>query len=230
MIIGNGLIAKGFKPYEGITTCLIFASGVSHSKSCTQKDFQREQDMLMAAIKANPSKKLVYFSTTSVNDPDLRETAYVQHKLEMEALVCMHAAQWQVFRLSNIAGAADNPTTILNFLYQNIRYGHRFQLWKYSERNIIDITDVYRVCDHILQKGLFPNTVVNIANPSNYPVSYIVKCIEIFLEKKAVYDEIAKGSSFGIDVAEIYPLYSELSIGFDEDYLPALLHKYYYRP
>jgi len=230
MIIGNGLIANGFRPYEGIDTFLIFASGASHSKSCTPDDFRREQELLMAAIRANPSKKLVYFSTTSVNDPDLRETPYVIHKLEMEAQVRIHAAQWQVFRLSNAVGASGNPTTVLNFLYHNICFGHRFQLWKYSERNIIDVADVYRVCNHILQKGLFPNAVVNIANPSNYPVSYIVRCIESFTGRQAIYEEIAKGSSFGIDVADIFPLYDELHIGFGENYLPALLHKYYSRP
>jgi nucleoside-diphosphate-sugar epimerase len=230
MIIGNGLIANGFSEYEPSETFLIFASGVSHSKSCTPGDFGRERQMLSSAIKANPSKKLVYFSTTSVNDPDLRETPYVVHKLEMEGLIRQSAAQWQVFRLSNAVGASDNPTTVLNFLFNSISLGHRFQLWKFSERNLIDIADIFRVCDHILQKALFSNAVVNIANPSNYPVSYIVKNIERFTGRQAQYDEIAKGSSFGIDVADIFPIYDELNMEFGEKYLPGLLKKYYSRP
>lgn len=229
MIIGKGLIAREFKKYATLDDYLVFASGVSHSKSCTPEDLQRERLLFLSSVNAHPTRKVIYFSTTSVNDPDLRETPYVLHKLAMEALVRSHAAQWQIFRLSNLAGASDNPSTVLNFLYHSIHEGRPFQLWKYSERNIIDVSDVYHICDHILQKGLFPNTVVNIANPSNYPVNYIVRCIEGFTGRKAVCEEIEKGSSFGIDVADILPLYGELHIGFGDHYLPGLLQKYYSR-
>jgi nucleoside-diphosphate-sugar epimerase len=230
MIIGKGLIAREFSNYSALDDYLVFASGVSNSKSCTPADLQRERQLFLSTVKSHPSRRLIYFSTTSVNDPDLRETPYVIHKLEMEALVRTHAAHWQIFRLSNLAGASDNPNTVLNFLYHNIHNGHPFQLWKYSERNIIDVSDVHRVCDYILQKGLFPNTVVNIANPSNYPVGYIVRCLEEYTGRKAIYEEVPKGSSFGIDVADIFPIYDELHMGFGEHYLPGLLQKYYPRP
>lgn len=229
MIIGKGLIAREFKKYETLENYLVFASGVSNSKFCTPEDLLRERQLFLSTVREHPSKKLIYFSTTSVNDPDLRETPYVIHKLEMETLVRTHAAQWQIFRLSNLAGTSDNPNTVLNFLYHSIRQGHPFHLWKRSERNIIDVTDVYHACDYILQKGLFPNTVVNVVNPSNYPVNYIVRCIEDFTGKKAVCDEIEKGSSFGIDVTGILPIFKELQIAFGDHYLPDLLKKYYSR-
>ena len=103
MVIGNGLIAKEFKRYEDNDTFLVFASGVSHSKSCTPDDFRRERELFTTAVHANPSKKVVYFSTTSVDDPDLRETPYVVHKLAMEGLVRQLASEWHIFRLSNLA-------------------------------------------------------------------------------------------------------------------------------
>jgi len=227
MVIGNGLIAREFKQYEDNDTFLIFASGVSHSKSCTPDDFRREHELFTTTVHAHPTKKVVYFSTTSIDDPDLRETPYVTHKLAMERLVRQLAPQWQIFRLSNLAGASANPSTLLNFFYLNILERRPFQLWKYSERNIIDVQDVHRVVDHILQNGLFPQTVVNIANPSNYSVSYIVTSIEAFTGVKGVYQEIDKGSRFHIDLAHAEVLYRQLHMQFEAGYLAGLLKKYY---
>src|SRR5882757_4127080 len=111
MLIGKGLVARNFTRYEELDEFLVFASGVSNSKSCTPEDFRRERELLMASIRAHPSKKAVYFSTSSVNDPDLRETPYVLHKLDMEDQVRQYARQWHIFRLSNLAGASGNMTT-----------------------------------------------------------------------------------------------------------------------
>lgn len=227
MVIGNGLIARSFEQYTSSEEWVIFASGVSNSKTSVPADFEREAQLLAGTIAGNVAKKIVYFSTSSVNDPDLQDTEYVQHKLRMEGLIQGKAQQYNIFRLSNLAGFSNNPHTVLNFFYQHIIEQLPFELWVNSERNIIDVADVFITVDHVLQNGLFPNQCINIANTENYPVKYIVQTIERFCKKKAIYEEKRKGSTFTIDLAAILPVYRALNVRFDHDYLPALLEKYY---
>lgn len=230
MVIGKGLVARNFSQYETQDDFLIFASGVSNSKACTNEDFLREKELLSQTLKAHPSKDLVYFSTSSILDPDLKETPYIRHKLNIEDLIRSQHARYHIFRLSNLAGHSDNPATVINFLYGAIIHHHHFDLWGKSERNIIDTADVYRIANHILQNGLFLNEVINIANKENYPVKYIVNCIEEHTRSKANFTEIDKGGRFIIDVSAILPICDHLGIGFGASYLPQLLNKYFPRP
>lgn len=227
MIIGNGLIARSFKRYESVGNWIIFASGVSNSKTSTDADFDRERKLLTDTLQANPASRIVYFSTCSITDADLQATAYVRHKISMEALIENSAARYNIFRLSNLAGSSENPHTVLNFFFKHIMEDQRFDLWVNSERNIIDVEDVVKTADHILQNKLYPNQVINIANTHQYPVKYIVQTMEHFCKKKAIYEEKIKGSKLAIDLKEVLPIYEALNIRFDQNYLPALLAKYY---
>jgi len=227
MIVGHGLMAKAFSGYQQNEKVLIFASGVSDSKFSAQDAFNRERDLLAHTIYENKTKKLVYFGTCSVNDPDLQNSIYVQHKMDMEKVIQLSGIEYSIFRLPNVAGFSGNPNTILNFLYSHIANKKPFDLWKNSERNVIDITDVFNTVDHVLKNDLFTNNIVNIANTNNYPVRYIISCIEHFCDEKAIYTEIEKGVKFSIDLADILPVYSLLNIEFGDGYLPHLLEKYY---
>jgi len=227
MVIGTGLIATTFDSYRHAPAILIFASGVSNSKSSTAADFDRERQLLITAIQQHPQVRIVYFSTSSINDPDISHTPYIVHKMAMESLLRAEAKSYSIFRLSNLAGASANPYTILNFLYNAIHNGIPFDLWKNSERNIIDAEDVFRIADFILRHHLFENDTVNIANIHNYPVPYMVASIEKFCHKKAVFTEKEKGSTFEIDTTAIRDIIASLDIRFDEQYLPAVLKKYY---
>lgn len=227
MVIGKGLVARNFVKYASIDEFLIFASGVSNSKSCTPEDVLREQVLLTNALKEHPSKIIVYFGTTSVYDPDLLSTPYIRHKLQMEDLVRSRANRYQIFRVSNLAGLSENPNTILNYFYSCITFDRPFTLWKRAERNIIDVDDVFRICDTLLGTGQFMGRTVNIANQENYPTPYMVRCIEAFTHKKARYTIEEKGEKFTIDISDILPTVRSLGITFGEDYLPKLLNKYY---
>jgi nucleoside-diphosphate-sugar epimerase len=227
MVIGNGLIAKSFHSYKTKDDFLIFASGVSDSKNSKENEFKKEHDLLKEAIQNNSQKKIIYFSTCSVTDTELKETLYVKHKINMENLIRKTSSQYHIFRLSNLAGFSNNPNTILNFFYFHIVEGKHFDLWKNSERNIIDVEDVYRVADYILTNNLFLNQIVNVANIYNYSVNYIIKCIENFTGKKAIFTEKEKGAKLFIDVSDVKPLLELLKIEFTKDYLHQLLVKYY---
>lgn len=227
MVTGTGLIATTFKSYRDLPDILVFGSGVSNSKSSLPADFDRERQLLQTAIRTHPSAKIVYFSTSSINDPDIRDTPYIVHKMAMESLIKQAAASFTIFRLSNLAGSLGNPYTILNFFYQHISQGIPFDLWKNSERNIIDAEDVFSIADYILHHRLFENDTVNIANPHNYPVPYIVKSIEAFCHKKGVFTEREKGSTFEIDTTAIRGIITSLNLQFGDRYLLRLLEKYY---
>ena len=229
MIIGNGLVARAFETYRDDEKVVIFASGVSDSKNSTAEGFERETRLLTHAIHNNKDKTLIYFGTTSVNDPDLANSAYVQHKLAMEGLILLSGISFHIFRLPNLAGSSNNPNTVLNFLYACVENDKPFDLWVQSERNIIDIDDVYKTAHYIIQQAVFTNKIVNIANAKNYPVKYIVSCIETFCGKKALYREVAKGSVFNINLTGTIDIYASLGITFNQHYLPGILQKYYSR-
>lgn len=227
MVIGRGLIASVFSPYQEQDRFVIFASGVSDSKTTRSEEFDREFNLLKEAITANPGKTFVYFSTCSVYDPDLKENAYIKHKLRLEEYIQGHAGSYHIFRVSNIVGHTGNPATVVNFFYHHIREGRSFNLWVDSVRNLIDIDDVFRVVDHILQQGLFKNQVVNIANADDYRVKDIVAALESATGLKAHYTTFQKGMPFRIDITQILPLLEELGVGFGEGYLLHVITKHY---
>ncbi|HEX4849266.1 MAG TPA: NAD-dependent epimerase/dehydratase family protein, partial [Puia sp.] len=169
----------------------------------------------------------VYFGTCSVYDHLLNQSSYVKHKLAMEKLVRDNHDHYHIFRISNLAGHTSNTHTVLNFFVQHIISGEIFYLWKNASRNIIDLDDAFSICHEILQKDLFRNEIVNIANPSNYPVVQIIESIEKVLQKKGHYELIDKGSNPEIHTEQIRALISDLSIQFDSTYLCRTIKKYF---
>ena len=227
MVVGNGLIARGFQDYADDDTVIIFASGVSNSANTDIAAFNREQRLLEDTIAANKHRKIVYFSTCSIYDPSLQHSAYVQHKLAMENIIAASHNDYLVFRISNLAGKTDNPHTVFNFFIQHIESGKPFQVWKKATRNIIDISDALLICGHIINNSLFSNQVVNIANPVNYPVIDIVTTIEHYFGKKGNYTLVDKESNPIIDIHPIDKIITDLAINFDRNYLERTIKKYF---
>ena len=91
----------------------------------------------------------VYFGTCSVADPEVRHTAYVQHKLAMEQMVSAHSRNL-ILRLPQVAGKTPNPHTLLNFLYGRIARSESFNLWSKARRNIIDVADVTAIAEQLI--------------------------------------------------------------------------------
>jgi nucleoside-diphosphate-sugar epimerase len=228
MVIGNGMIANRFADYRNDDSIIIFASGVSNSKDTVEENFLREFQLLKKTIKAFPEKILVYFSTCSVDDPDLALAPYVIHKKKTEAFIRNNVAKYYLFRISNLAGTSNNPYTLLNYFIFNILKNHTLTVWKKAFRNIIGVDDMYSLIDYFLQKKENINSTINIANPQNYSVPYIIKTIEEHLNKKAIATEVEKGDNYKIDVSTIEPLFEKLHIEFNDDYLSLLLNKYYH--
>lgn len=230
MVIGNGLIAKRFSSYSNDERFLAFASGVSNSKTTDAGLYKREADLLLQSLDANTGKIFIYFSTCSFYDNEEQQSAYVLHKKAMEELIRERSTHYHIFRISNLAGRTSNPNTILNFFFNHIAGHIPFSLWVNTWRNLIDIDDAFTIMDHIIQNNLFKNSIVNIANTENYPVTAIVSAIEKALDLQADYTAINKGHFFSIDTSAILPVLQELKINFDDQYLPGLIKKYFATP
>jgi hypothetical protein len=228
MVIGNGMIANSFASYTTDDTKIIFASGVSNSKNTIEENFFREFELLKQTIKDNPGKAFVYFSTCSIDDKDLSNSPYVLHKIAIENFVKENAGNYFIFRISNIAGVSNNPYTLLNHFIFNVLQNRTITVWKNAYRNIIGIDDVYAIADNILKDNILTNKTINIANPKNYPVPFIISRIEDHLNKKANCIEIERGDNYNIDISLIEPIINKLSIRFNDDYLAVLLKKYYH--
>lgn len=226
MVIGSGLLAKSFHDYASNEAVIIFASGVSDSKTNDEQAFLREEKLLTEVLKANPHKLLVYFSTCSVLDKSLAGMPYTRHKLLMEIKVMASGANYLIFRVSNLVGYGGNPKTIMNFFVSSMRQGTPIQVWRDAYRNMLDVDDAYQLMDYFIATG-HKNTIINIANPVSYNSVDILKAVELYLNLPANYTLLNEGELFFIDTTAVQQVAPQLGLNFNEDYLPNLLQKYY---
>jgi nucleoside-diphosphate-sugar epimerase len=228
MIVGNGLLARTFAShFAGDPSVIVFASGVSNSRETRADQFKREHQLLAAALAEK--KTLVYFSTCSVDDPELAQSPYVQHKRAMEQMVFEGARQRHIFRLPQVVGACANPHTLTNYLHRQIVSGARFQVWLHARRNLIDADDVAVIAAHII-KNHPADSSTNIACPSSVSILELVRMFEIALDRKANYDTVDAGAGYTIDTRLAEVAATACGIVFEDDYVNNLIRKYYVKP
>ncbi len=225
MICGNGLIAQAFaSTFDGKYGYSIFASGVSNSREVNVSSFLREKKALTNFIERGHCP--IYFSTCSIYDPILLKSPYVQHKLEMEA-ICSYAESFLIFRLPQVVGKTDNPNTITNFLFNKIRVGSNFELWKNASRVLIDVDDVVSIVNYMIKSMSIHNKVINIAHDFPITVLRIVEIFESIMRVKANYNLIDTGCVYNFDSTAAFKVAQKIGINFDDNYSEKLLYKYY---
>ena len=225
MIVGSGMIAKTFSDYGESENVLVYAKGVSNSQEKDENNFKRETEILKSILVSNPTKTIIYFSTCSVYDIESKNSKYVLHKLKMERLIQDSEVDYYIFRLPQVVGNTTSPT-LINFLSTKILNGERFDVWKNSKRNLIDVDDVYKICSYLIKNDLLKNSIVNVATEQQVGIMEIIKKIELVLKKSAVYNVFEKGSSYSIDITAIDPYLKECNVDFTADYIENLLIKY----
>jgi len=224
MIIGNGMIAKGFEKFKYNNKVVIFASGVSNSKETSKAEFSREESILRKALKEESDKIFIYFGTCSVYDSQFNQGCYVEHKLKMEKIVQSKHSNYLIFRLPQVIGI-NNKKQLIGFLFDKLRNNELFSLYD-VERNIIDISDIEKIVSSILKNKLFINSIVNIANPKNIKVIELVQLIEKTFNFKGKYNVINKPGHLSINTNSIEPLITELGL-FPDKYIENCIEKYY---
>jgi nucleoside-diphosphate-sugar epimerase len=229
MIVGSGLIAGAFVQggAQAFDDTCFYAAGVSNSGCNDEREYLRERTRLEQAIAACfPGDGFVYFSTCSIEDPAMRDSAYVQHKLRMEDIV-RACPRHLILRLPQVAGRTPNPHTLLNYLHARIARSERFHVWGGATRNIIDVEDVVRITlDLISTEGANAETI-NVASTHSFRMLDIVRAMERALEARAVFDILDRSSGAQIDVARIAASIRRCGIAFGNAYLDHVVAKYY---
>lgn len=195
MIIGNGLIATSLKNIDAKNT-LFFASGVSNSLETRSSEFEREFSLLKNSIIDHPEKKLIYFSTLSINDQSKQDSLYVLHKLLIENYIKNNCETYLILRIGNIVGQGGNPNTLFNFLKTHINNHSQFTLHNKARRLLIDIDDIAKFLG--LNCNNIQNETINCAFPYYYDMKQIVKAIEEKVKIPADYKEIEEGDFYRI--------------------------------
>lgn len=226
MIEGKGMIAQAFEKYKNDEKVFIFASGVSNSQELNDDSFLREKNLLKKRLTEFPNLSFVYFSTCSIYDPSMKNSKYVQHKLEMEEMIAQYNKSFYIFRLPQVVGKTSSPT-LVNYLVNTIRNKQFFDVWEGSTRNLIDVEDVFKITNFIIEKQIFLNEITNIASSKSYYIKEIVLLIENILGIEAKYSCIDKGSSYKIDTKKIHDITKELLINFDDEYMSRIIRNNY---
>lgn len=221
------MLATAFSKYSPSDKLVLFASGVSNSGCVDNRQFFRESSLLSLTLDSlHPSQTLVYFSTCSIYDSSLSNNPYIEHKLEMEALLST-SPQSLVVRLPQLVGSNASPTTLVRYLVTCIRNEEPFALWINAFRNIIDVDDVAQIVLALMKDSVSHPKILNIANPVSVSVREIVACIEDVVGKRAIATYVDAGTSYHINTEYISPILEDLSMNFSSDYLPSVIAKYY---
>ncbi len=227
MIVGNGIMAKAFSTYSDDAEIIIFASGVPNSQELRVEAFNRERALLLDTIKNNANKFLVYFSTCSMHDPASANTPYVEHKLAIENLIQERCLKYNIFRVSQVVARATNKT-LVKYLYDRICACKKFNVWKNSDRNLIDIDDVYFFVNSVIEQKVNQNQVINVANPMSMSIISIVEMMEDIIGKKAHYQLLDRGDKYKkINLNVMKNVFKDDFSIFNDNYYRTILEKYY---
>ncbi|MEN4950918.1 NAD-dependent epimerase/dehydratase family protein [Stenotrophomonas rhizophila] len=226
MIIGRGMVATAFAPvWQDDRDVCILAAGVSNSREVDPAQFEREE-VLVRSVLASDVRRVVYFGSCAVGNPNETESPYLIHKRRMEGLV-IEDPRGRVLRLPQVVGHGGNPGTLTNFLSERISLGEYFEVWRNAERNLIDVDDVRALATHVIRSdGQYPR-VVSLAAPISTPMLSIVHAMEESVGKAGNYGLLDKGAPFTIDADDCVRAAKDIGIGFDENYYRRVIAKYY---
>jgi nucleoside-diphosphate-sugar epimerase len=231
MIIGGGLIARAFEEkYHDAHDVVIFASGVSNSQCSEVKEFERDKKMINDALTQYAHANFIYFSTTSLFDENLQSSPYVEHKRGIENFLLTHptSSRILILRLPIVAGVTQNQHTLLNFLVDKISSGSEFKVFAKAFRNIIDIQDVVKICNALINSNSPRGIALNLCNPKSIKMTDLVPLIEDIVGKKAIFSLVDKGGGQAqIDISTAAPFIRLSGVEFGQDYIFETLKKYY---
>jgi len=223
MIVGNGLLAKTFRKYATSEDIIIYASGVSDSNETREENFDREKQLLLDTIKANPNSLIVYFSSCDVIYSDIIKKSYYEHKLEMESII-QKSSKYHIFRLPQIIGKSYNKKSLINYFIDFIEQEEEIIVFEKAYKNIIAIQEVYKMIDYILEKRIMTNQTINIINDNYYSVLEVINILERLIGKKAFISFENIGFKPSYNKSEI----EGLEIDFTNNYLENALYLNYF--
>ena len=228
-IIGSGFIAKSFKGYNNFfkkNKCILYAAGVSNSKSNNLTLFKKDFSRLKKIITVSNNSKLIYISSCSIKDPLRKNSIYLKTKIQNEIFIKKNIKNYLIIRLPEIIGKNKNKNTLVNFFYYKILNNKIFNLYAQTKRNFIHIDDIISILIEIVSKKI-TNKTINIASSKMTKAETIVKIFEKLLNKrsKIIYKK-KKFINYNINIKHIKKLKNFKKINFDRNYLKKNLKKY----
>lgn len=219
MIVGSGLLAREFSGYSDRSDVVVFASGVSNSNEVLESNFNRELILLNKTIVGNKEKQFVYFSSCDVVDVNTNTSPYFLHKLKMEQVVKSLCDSYCIFRLPQVIGYTENNNSLVNYFANKIMCGEKFEVWEGVSKNLIHVSDVFKIVDHILTYKLLVNSVCDVVNNNYYTVLEVVAVLEDVLKSKAYYNLLTKGAKSKYNHTLSKSVISKLNMNLDGGYL-----------
>ena len=230
-IIGDGFIGKSlYKIKKDLikTNYIIYAAGISHSKTKSKRNLNKELSSFKIFLKNNLSKKVIYISTADVTNSISNKSLYVKNKIKIEKLIKKRLKNYIILRLPQIIGKSKNKNTLVNYFYFNIKNNKPLVLIKNFKRNVLDIADILKLIKIIVYSKKTKNKVIVLSNKYSVQPIDIVKIFEKKLNKivNFKFKKIKK---------QIWPLYYQKNahyfrkakITFDRNYLLKTINKYY---
>lgn len=147
MIIGNGAIAQSFMNFNHNDLC-VFASGVSNSNEVSKELYNREFDLIEKTINENIGKKIIYFSTSSIETKPI--SPYIKHKLRLEHYIEHNVKNYLILRLPNIVSGSKNKNQLIGYFHDCLVNLKPIEIVSHYERNLIDVLDVPKIVDLLL--------------------------------------------------------------------------------
>jgi len=225
MVIGNGLLATAFSNYKGDNSILIFASGVSNSGNTNISEFEREKSLLKSAL--DLKLRLVYFSTISIYDPELQDSAYILHKKEIELLIQNCSTNYLIFRLPILVGKTSNQHTLCNFIANQINASNPINIFVNACRYLIDIDDLKHVLPAFINNEFYRNLAIDVNFNNQTSMETLVTIFERQLNKKATKNFVSRGGCYKTNNTLFLSEASKYFDINDSNYIEKCISKYY---
>ena len=173
MIIGTGIIANSFTNTDHSNLC-IFASGVSNSFENNKFKFKKEFILLKKIIQENPTKKLIYFSSISIETKTL--TPYTKHKIKLEQYIEKNCNDYLILRLSNVVGNNQPTHQLISYFNYCLINQIPIQIDPSYERNLIDVSDIPSILKILINK--ITNKIILVYFSNNITIKEIIIYLE----------------------------------------------------
>ncbi|MBK9283200.1 MAG: NAD-dependent epimerase/dehydratase family protein [Sphingobacteriaceae bacterium] len=226
MVVGNGMLAQAFKNLAKNDSVTLFASGVSNSRETASKEFERERKMVENCKQT--ASRFIYFSTCSLHDPELTNSLYIHHKLEIESYIKNNFKQYSIIRLPNVIGPSNNPNTLTNYIFNAIVKQNKFDIYQNTIRYFIDIEDVVNVLTKAIEGNILTNKIYELTFPNPLTIIELVNIFEQLTGIKANYNIVPRGNKYEIKNSSEFEILHEFQSSSLE-YFNKVLKKYYNR-
>lgn len=225
MVVGNGMIAHAFSEFREDENIIIYASGVSNSGETDQNKFQREFDLIKSF--ADTSKSFVYFSTVSIHDPELKNSAYVKHKMMLEEFITNSFSSFLILRLPIVVGKTSNPNTLTNFIYNKLVSGEPIMVFKNACRYLMDIDDIKFLCSGLIRSRIYRNEILDVNFENAMKSAELISIFENVMHIKAKKILTDRGGCYSTENDKFLSYLTKIDFNITDRYTEKILRKYY---